>query len=464
MTGLNKQQAAKNTKTLLKQQRTKFKKPSAVPGTKTETTSQNPIKSRSVYNKQYKNNPVYSKSRQMDSSTYYSRRDRYYNDWSAPSYVYMGAPSYGLWDTLFLYSMMSNMNNNNAANFAYNHQNDPDYKAWRREADKQAQTNAELRAQLAAIDAKTQKMTGKIDPSYLPAGVDPDIALAQEARDSIKPIFRLGVASKDGAYFRVAANALIPYIDSVIIVPVVTSGTHEILAKIAAGELDGGFLQSDGYWNYIEENQTTNLPFERVFSPFQEAVHMICNQNIGSEVDDLTSKHKVWFPKNSGAMETWINFVNEDSTYGKIQTVLNTPSMAVTTTEEALLKVRGDKNSCALYVAAPGATTLMRNVENGAKQGELILIDVNDSDFNDTTDPVGDPVYTFKKIPEKTYPNLLSKAGMIYGGGSIKTLYLNADFVVANKWKQTNSSLYPSFATTIIGLQPEINAVVKQSL
>jgi len=67
--------------------------------------------------------------------------------------------------------------------FMYNHQNDPGVKAFREEADKLAADNADLKKQLADLDAKmdTLRQDGvKPDPNAMPKGVDPSVALAAE--------------------------------------------------------------------------------------------------------------------------------------------------------------------------------------------------------------------------------------------------------------------------------------------
>jgi len=93
-----------------------------------------------------------------------------------------------------------------------------------------------------------------------------------------------------------------------------------------------------------------------------------------------------------------------------MQTVISNPAMAVGSYEEAILKASQDKNSCAMYVGAPGASKFMRNVEAGAKSSNLILAKVSDGDLNDTTDPAGSAVYKFDEIAEETYDNLTRKA------------------------------------------------------
>ena len=441
-------------KNALTTQRKKFKKPvTSTSGSKVTTSS-----TRNTY----QGRGSYTRAANMDRSTYYTRRNQYYGSYNTPSYVYNTSSSFGMWDTIFLYSMLSSMNHNShASQFAYNHQNDADYRAWRREADRLAQDNAELKAQLAQMDGGSAKFNGQaIIADYIPNGVDADIAMSQEVLASQKPVMRVCVGSNTGTYFRVTAGVLMQGINTVNIVPVMTSGTGEILENITNGKCDAGFVQADGYWNYVEANQTDALPFERVSSPYKEAVHLICNVKGPTSIDDLTASNKVWFPAKSGAAETWKNFVGEDSSYGNVKTVLNDSSMVVNSYEEAILKVSNDMSSCAMYVGAPGASKLVRNVDSGAVVSNLVLVDVEDSDLNDTRDPSGMPVYMFDDLT--AYKNL-NRQGGCYGfcSGDINTLYVNADFVVANNWKKANSKTYPKFALDMLGVQSEIQTAIR---
>lgn len=444
----------RKAKGALTAQRNKFKKSSYTPtGSKRASST--------AYKKRYSSRASYRRASSYDRGTYYTRRNQYYGSYQPPMYVYNTSPSFGMWDTIFLYSMMNSMSNNNAARFAHNHQNDADYQQWRREANRLSQDNAELRAQLAQLDTGSAKYKGKpINVDYIPDGVDADIAMSQEVLAAQKPTMRVCVGSKNGTYFRVTAGVLMQSINSVNIVPVMTSGSGEILDKVTSGKCDAGFVQGDGYWNYVEAKQTQVLPFERVATPYKEAVHLICNTNGPSAISKLSSKNKVWFPAKSGAAETWKNFIGEDSDYAKVQTVISNPSMKVASYEEAIMKVRNDSNSCAMYVGAPGASKFVRSIDAAAKNSNIVLIDINDNDLNDTTDPSGKAVYTFDGIDGYKQ---LNRNGGCYGfcSGSIDSLYVNADFIVANKWKKANSKAYATFGLDLMGVQPEIETAIR---
>lgn len=444
-----------------KRQEAKFRKPATVPGLTTSGGKRpSRIAANKAYRDTYKTNPVYKRASSYDSSTYYARRDRYYGSYHPPAYVYNTSPSFGMWDTVFLYYMLNN--SHNSGQFAYNHQNDADYLAWRREADALARDNADLRKQLAAMDAQSAQYAGTpVDPGYLPKGVDADIALASGARQSTLPTVNVCTGGRNGAYFLTVAGVMAPNVDGVNIVPVETAGSGDNLKAIEEGKCDMAFVQGDSYWNYVEDHQTANLPFKRVFSPYRESVHLFCNVNGPSEISDLTAKNKVWFPAGSGAAQTWRNFIGEDKDYAKVQTVLTNPNMQVSSNEEALMKVSEDKNSCMMYVAAAGATDFLKQANAGAKSSNIVLIDIDDGALDNTEDPSGRDVYSSTQFDQELYSNLTRKAGVVYGGGDVDTLTVAADFIVSTKWADANKALYPKVRMQMTGLTDRIQAVVK---
>lgn len=453
---------SKRTKQVLtaKRQQGQFKKPATVPGIKTSNGKRpSRVAANKAYRDTYKSNPVYSKARSYDSRTYWDRRDRYYSGYSTPTYVYNSSPSFGMWDTIFLYSLLND--NNNAGSFAHHHQNDADYRAWRSEADNLAKDNAELRAQLAAMDKEAAKMAGTpMSADYLPKGVDADIALAQGARQSVLPTINFCTGGKTGAYFRTAAGVLAPNVSDVNIVPINTQGAVQNLQFISEGKCDMAYVQGDVYWNYVEDNKTTDLPFKRVFTPYRESVHLFCHEDGPNEISDLGSDNKVWFPKGSGAAATWRNFIGENEDYASVQTVLTNSSMTVSSNAEALMKVTENKNDCMMYVAAAGATEFLRQANAGAKGSKIVLIDIDDGSLDNTEDPSGADVYDFTQFDEKLYGNLTRQAGVVWGGGDIDTLTVAADVIVSTKWVDSNKTLYPSVQMQMTGLTDRIQRVV----
>lgn len=97
----------------------------------------------------------------------------------------MGAPrSFGIWDGLFLWSLLSNLNRPGAADFFHNQRNDPGYQEWRAEVDRMAAQDPSLQGRLADLDQQlAARQAQPVDASYLPPGVPRDVALAPTAAE-----------------------------------------------------------------------------------------------------------------------------------------------------------------------------------------------------------------------------------------------------------------------------------------
>ncbi|MBF0516794.1 MAG: hypothetical protein HQK97_06695 [Nitrospirae bacterium] len=148
----------------------------------------------------YRSNPIVNRSSGYDGNTYAYRRDNFYTtyNYQPPHYAYMGAPSFGMWDAMFLWFMLDHASDRNYSRMYYNHQNDPDIQRWRQETEKLSGENAELKAKLAGLDKEVAELKGQpIDPSYVPQGVDADIALNKKVLDSASP-----AAKKESHFFR----------------------------------------------------------------------------------------------------------------------------------------------------------------------------------------------------------------------------------------------------------------------
>lgn len=459
---LPKKQQQRQGKAVLKEQRQKFKKPPVMP--KGVSTKSTPNQRRSAYRDTYKSNPVYNRSRNYDSSTYFDRRNNQYGGWnsSPPPYVLNSSPSFGMWDAMAMYWMIDMMTPDQSAKFAYNQQNNPDWQAAKAEMDKQGQTNAELQAKLSAMEAKVNGMTGTPDPNYTPPGIDGDLLLSAEAVDSARPDFKLCVGEETGTYFLTAA-LMSSGISKVNVVPVTTHGSGHALESVVNKTCDGAFVQADAYWNYIDKNPSKDLPFEVVMNPYKETAHLVCNAKGPKDLSDLDSDdYAVWFPNGSGASETWKNIVEENQDYVPVRTVLNHTDVNIDSYAGAMLKAKKDKDACFLYVGVQGSGKFTRMIEASAKNNDMVLIDLDDTEVLDTKDPAYRKVYTRSEIDESVYPNLIRNEGTFGFGAYINTYMVGTDIIIGDAWKDKHPKLYPTLVTEMMSIQPEIDTLVSQ--
>lgn len=127
--------------------------------------------------------PILNQSRTFGSyRDYNAYRDNYYagRGWSAPGYAFGSYSSFGMWDAMFMWFMLSHLTS--GPSFFYNHQNDPGVQAFQQEAQKLSAQNADLKKQLDDLNAKLDSMKKDgvpVDPNAMPKDVDPNVALAQ---------------------------------------------------------------------------------------------------------------------------------------------------------------------------------------------------------------------------------------------------------------------------------------------
>lgn len=422
----------RNSKKAYSQAAKKFQKPPVAKPTFTNVSS---AKSAT------KNSKILSKARQNDSRTYYSRRDNYYSGWNAPTYVYAGAPSYGFWDAMFLWHMMS------TPTFGYHHSNNEDYKAWRAEAEQLAESNKELQAKLDKMDAEIAKIANttpkvEVDPNYLPSNVPADIALSPVVMESFKPSMKICTGLPDGTY-QTVVNMYKAVVTNIDISVVGTFGSLDNLKRVTSGQCDAALVQRDAYWVYIDENPESKLPLERVNSPYREYVHMVCNVNSGvGDVRDLTNANTLYVgPNGSGSSVTWNNFVAENEKYSGVKVVQ-------TSNDDARQRVSSEEKSCSLYVgslASKNMRTYNQSVSN------MKLVDVDDPVFLEATDPTNEQVYKELEISAGHYANL-QKDFFNY----TETMTVPVDLVVSQKWAKENNSVYHNFVNDVIQLKPKV--------
>jgi hypothetical protein len=80
--------------------------------------------------------------------------------------------SFGIWDGLLLYGLLSSLSQPGRANFFYSNQDDPGYREWRAEADRTAQQDPALKAKLAELDKRVAELQGQ---PKTPGQVPPDV-------------------------------------------------------------------------------------------------------------------------------------------------------------------------------------------------------------------------------------------------------------------------------------------------
>lgn len=99
--------------------------------------------------------------------------------WNPPSYAYTAPRRFGVWDGLFLWFMLDTLTRPGHAAFFHNNADDPGYREWRKEADRLARDDAELRGKLDQLDQSVAAQSGSPrQAGQLPPDVPADLARA----------------------------------------------------------------------------------------------------------------------------------------------------------------------------------------------------------------------------------------------------------------------------------------------
>ena len=394
-----------------------------------------PVNSTDSYNKSpiLNNTKTYSNN---DYRTHYNTRDRYYsgNNWTRPAYVFSSMPRFGMWDALVWWMILDNLGSRNHYAMAHHHSEDPGYKEWRKEAEQLAATNSDLAEKLDRLDSKLAGMEGEPkDTGYLPDGMPPEVAIAADVLDAKKPEkpeFILATASETGTYhkfgklLKVNAGELSVKLRT-------TAGSMENIELLINGDIDAAIVQSDAFAVYKQKFPSSKLDATEQVPLYKEAVQMIANKksDINSVKDLLPNGRHILYigPKGSGTAMTWSGFCSQDSYYKKIA-VRHAPY------DIALEQVINDKNSVMMFVSGLNSRILKTAEQEAAKNKTIRLVEVNDWNFNNASDPFGNKIYKFVNIPSDTYPAL--QKTFVFFGKEIETIAVEAILAMRTDWAQ----------------------------
>jgi TRAP-type uncharacterized transport system substrate-binding protein len=400
----------------------------------------------------YARNPLYAGNagRYRSYGDAMAERDswRSSHPWQPQPYVYRSAPSFGMWDALFWWMVLDKITEPSHASAAYNNMNDPGFQAWRREADRMAADNGELKAKLAAMDAKLTTMQGQPQkPGTLPEGMPASMALAPAVvvapREAGKIVMGTGgtagnyhpFCQGDGTMKGLRGN--MPA--GLEIECKVTNGSVENLDGLANGSFDAILVQSDILHDWSEKHPGVHLDALKA-TIYQEFVQMLANRKAKVEaVGDLDPRRHTLYLVGSGAQRTWDSFAALDKRYaafevaGKLRRVPSDPQVLET--------VAGNPDGVMMFVS--GLNTEMLKQANERFGERLVMVVVDDSRLGAATDRTGHPVFEFARIPSGVYPNI-QRSRWFGLTSSVASLSVGAVFVLSERWVGANG--VPSLA------------------
>lgn len=394
----------------------------------------------------------------FDQGNVWQKRDSYYRGqgYQPPPYVFNTSPSFGIFDTLFLFWMLDHITNKNVAKAAYSYSDDPAFQKWRQEVENLSKDNSELRSKLAEMDRQIKQMEGTPkDPAYLPPGVPPEVALTPTAfgkREGDKPVLRFAGGQKGGWYDKYL-TLFEKNCPSLAIKRRPSSGSLENLQLLEKGEADAALVQSDVLAMREIENKQKNLVTEQT-TLFLEYIQLVAHRDGGvKSLSDLDPGINVIYvgPKNSGTEQTWQFLRKLDPRLARIKT-RNADYY------EALEKVQKEPNSLMLFVGGLRSDFLKKAEDAASRKDRLHLIPIDDKRFTEIRDRHGNNVYQLTTIPARTYPNL--QRGWFFGH-DVKTLTVEAVLVLRNDWAAIfGTDAMDALSASILETRPKIEKMV----
>lgn len=388
----------------------------------------------------YTANPIFTKARKkraFDYQTHYRRRDDYYRHrgWTAPRYAYRTRPSFGMWDAMVWWMVLSNLTSRNSYAMAYHHADDPGYREWRQEADRLAREDADLKRQLSELDSRVASMKGTpVQDDYLPEGMTPEVALAADVMADTaadRPAFTLAAAAPDvhAARFGALVTDAAPSVDVRVRA---TTGPMETLRLLASGEVDAAIVPADALALFQRTSPQTPLTASEQVALYPEVVQIIAHTDSRiTRVEDLAADNETLLfigPKGSGTALTWEGICRQDPSYRRVKT-------RHASDEAALRRVLNDPRAVMMTVAGLHSPTLNRAEHEAQIRKNLRLVPVDDWDLNNAKDSRGQRIYQFVTIPASTYPGL--QRGLILGK-DVESISMTALLVVRTDWAREN--------------------------
>jgi TRAP-type uncharacterized transport system substrate-binding protein len=375
-------------------------------------------------------------------TVYFAERNQYYVSvgWQPPVYVYYGAPSYGVWDALFLWSILDLHHD-----WAYYHQDDPAYEAWRRDADSLAQDNADLRAKLAAMDGDVAAMKARQvppDPNYLPPGIKPDVALAAEVvTGATAPRLAFATGTPGSTYMSLCDKLKANAAPTLEIDCQSTAGSRENVMNYLAHRDEAIFASADVI-DWAMRARSAGGSGLKSFGRYQltaysEAMFLLVNKASAIRtISDLKAGTTLYVgPAGSGtevsyenlahhaSMRSWVVFQTHNAQYEGIR-IENAPYT------EAIDTVARNADTVML-VMMPGHSDFMSKVDFEFGDRVRLVSMSGDPSFAKVTDRDGNLVYHECALAGGLYPNLL-------GTGPVRTLCVPAIVVVSGDWVRAN--------------------------
>jgi chromosome segregation ATPase len=134
-------------------------------------------------NKTVVNKTVINNYNQKNYKTYDNRRANYYDSvgYNPSPYIYNSYSSFGMWDAMFMWMLLDNINDDKYAKMYYKNMNDDGFEEFEEQLEELSEDNEELKKKLDSLNKKMESMKDtKVSDNYKIDGMDDDIMYSKD--------------------------------------------------------------------------------------------------------------------------------------------------------------------------------------------------------------------------------------------------------------------------------------------
>lgn len=398
-------------------------------------------------------------------NTWSNDRSRYYRDrsWSQPNYVYIGSPSYGMFDALFMWSMLDSINDREQMKLMQSIQNDAEIKQWRAHAEKAAETDPAVMKKLNEMDAKLATLTDPVDPNFKPANIPATVMYSNEVLEALpkdQVVINSASGAANGTYHiyneLLAREGKEMFIFKEVMEPNLAIKVNDFVQgrlDMFAGPVDGINLVSEYQPTDFKSKVHSTIPM------YREIMVMISNNNGPTDMSQLDETNII-IPniKNSGTDLTWKNICQNDPTgrYKSVK-VVNMSMANPLDPKEGVLKVLNENKNAVVFYQGGLNSDFMKVIESQAVERKLQLISMNDEDvMANILDATGeDTLYKQVSIPSEKFPNLAHHSSFF--GSDVTAYTVDSVLVVSKNWvDKMGPDAYDELVEDSVAIQPYV--------
>lgn len=223
---------------------------------------------------------------------------------------------------------------------------------------------------------------------------------------------------------------------------ITTGGSLDNMRKLAAGQCDMAFAQSDVADLFVLENPASLSTIESFKTIYQEYVQLLCPTATGwDSIEDLAAGSKIIVgPDGGGSAETWRSLRRaNDAQYAKIERLADKVDVTAAST------VKDSSSTCMLWVSGLNSADMQAanliSVNTRDHKPALRLVDIDDDKMEDILGSDGKPLYRWAEIT-RVEPSKENKSGVYanlipdgWGDDTVSVPVVDAKLMIRSDFK-----------------------------